>query len=118
MPLTVNAKVYTADGFSSDAVHFQGPAHTINALDTLIQKRYMPKPTPDSSGKSRYLVKLDRTATLTGAIEPRGKNSAEVMFTVAVGTSDADRDALATDLGTYIASAAFKALLKSGQTNG
>lgn len=118
MALTVNAKSYVADGFTADAVHFQGPAQTTTVVDGLIQKRYAPKPTPSSSGKNRYLTKLNRTATLTGAKESAGLNSVEVLITTCVGTSDADRDAMLADVGTYIASAAFRAAVKTGQVNG
>lgn len=118
MALVVNAKNYVADGFTADAVHFQGPAQTTTVVDGLIQKRYAPKPTPSSSGKNRYLLKLNRTATLTGAKEPVGLNTVEVLITCCVGTADVDRDALLVDTGIYIATAAFKASVKTGQTNG
>lgn len=118
MPLTINAKSYVADGFTSDAVHFQGPAQTTTVVDGVIQKRYAPKPTPSSSGKSRYLFKLNRSFTLTGAKETVGAGAVELVVTVPVGISDADRDAMLTDVGTYIATAAFKAAVKTGQVNG
>lgn len=118
MALTVNAKTYTADGFDTNSVHFQGPAQTTTVIDSLIQKRFPPKPTATSSGKSRFLLKIDRSHTLTGALETVSKGGAEVMFTLPVGISDADRDAYCADLGAYIATAGFKAALKTGQVNG
>jgi hypothetical protein len=118
MALTVNAKSYVADGFDSNSVHFQGPAQTTTVVDSLIQKRFAAKPTDTSSGKSRFLLKADRTHTLTGALETVGKGSMEVLFTLPVGISDADRDAYCADLGAYIATAGFKTALKTGQVNG
>lgn len=118
MALTINAKSYVADGFTSDAVHFQGPAQTTTVVDGVIQKRYAPKPTPSSSGKSRFLLKLNRSFTLTGAKESVGSGSVEVVITSPVGISDADRDAMLADTGTYMATAGFKAAVKSGQVNG
>lgn len=118
MALTVNAKSYVADGFATDSVHFQGPAQTSTVKDGLIQKKYAPKVTPTSSGKNRYLVKLARNHTLTGAKETVGDGAAELLFTYPVGISDADRDSYCSDLGAYIASAAFKTALKTAQVNG
>lgn len=118
MALTVNAKSYVADGFAADSVHFQGPAQTTTVKDGLIQKKYNPKVTPISSGKNRYMLKLTRSHTLTGAKETVGEGSADLLFTLPVGISDADRDSYCNDLGAYVASAAFKAALKTMQTNG
>lgn len=118
MSLTVNAKAYTADGFSTDSVHFQGPAQTTTVVDGLIQKRYAPSVTPTSSGKTRFMVKFDRSHTLSGAKETVGSGSLQLLFTLPVGISDADRDAYCADAGAYIASAGFKAALKAGQPNG
>lgn len=118
MALTVNSKSYTADGWDSNSVRFQGPSHTVSVKDRLIQKKTDPKPTDTFSGVSRFMVKLTRTVGLTGAKTTTGDNSVTIDFANCVGTSDADRDALCADLGAYIASAAFKAALKSGQTNG
>lgn len=118
MALTVNTKSYVADGFSTDSVHFQGPLQTTTVKDGLIQKKYAPKQTATSSGKSGFLLKLARSHALTGAKEPVGDGAAELRFTLPVGISDADRDAYCADLGAYVASAGFKTALKSGQVNG
>lgn len=118
MALTVNAKSYVADGFTQDSVHFQGPAQTTTVKDGLIQKKYSPKTTATSSGKTQFLVKFARSHTLTGAKETVGDGSLELRFVNPVGISDADRDAYCADAGAYIASAPFKAALKSGQPNG
>lgn len=119
MSLTVNAKSYTADGFQSDSVHFQGPAKTTTVKDDIIRKRYAARgATPTNSGRIRYLLKLARTHALTGALSSVGDGSLELLYTLPVGISDADRDAYCNDIGAYIASAGFKADLKSQQVNG
>lgn len=118
MALTINAKSYVADGFAQDSVHFQGPAQTTTVQDGVIQKKFAPKVTTLSSGKSRFLLKANRSHTLIGAKETVGSGSCEILFTLPVGITDADRDAYCNDLGTYIATAGFKAALKTGQVNG
>lgn len=118
MALTVNAKAYVADGFSTDSVHFQGPAQTSTVKDGLIQKKYAAKPTSTSSGKNQFLIKAVRSHTLTGAKELVGDGSLSILFVFPVGISDAERDLYLTDYGAYIASAACKAAVKSGQPNG
>lgn len=118
MALTVNAKTYTADGWDTNQVRYQGPNHTASSQDRLTQSKTDPKPSDTFSGMSRYKVKLTRNHTLTGAKTITGVGSANLDFALPVGISDADRDAYCADLGAYIATAGFKAMLKAGQTNG
>lgn len=118
MALTVNAKSYTADGWDTNSVRFQGPAHTTTVVDRLVQKKTDAKPTSLFSGLVRFMVKLTRTHTLTGAKTTTGNSTVDINIARPVGISDADSDALVADLGAYIASAGFKTALKSGQTNG
>lgn len=118
MALTVNAKSYVADGYSTDSTRFQGPAKTVSSKDNLIQKKTDPKPTDAYSGNSRYMVKLTRTHALTGAKTVSADGAVEVNFSLPVGISSTDVDAYCNDLGAYIASAAFKAALKTLQTTG
>lgn len=118
MALTVNAKTYTADGWDNNSVRFQGPAHTLSVKDRLIQKKTDPKPTDLFSGVSRFMVKIARTHTLTGAKTAVADGSVQTDFTLPVGMASADVDAYCNDLGAYFASAGFKAAVKSLQTNG
>lgn len=119
MALTINAKSYVADGFSPDSVHFQGPANTTTVKDQFIQKRYATRSKSMSfSGFKKFLLKLARTHTLTGALTPVAEGSVQVLFDLPVGVSDADRDSYCNDLGAYIASVGFKAALKAEQVNG
>jgi len=118
MALTVNAKAYNADGWDTNSVRYQGPAHTVSSKDRLIQKKSDPKPTDLFSGVSRFQVKLTRTHTLTGAKTVSADGSADLNFSLPVGVSSADVDAYCADLGAYIATAGFKAALKAGQTSG
>lgn len=118
MALTVNAKSYVADGFDTNSVRFQGPANTTTVVDRLIQKKTDAKPTSLFSGLVRFMVKLTRTHTLTGAKTDAANSTVDINIARPVGISDADSDALVADLGAYIASSAFKTALKTGQTNG
>lgn len=118
MALTVNAKSYTADGWDTNSVRFQGPAHTVSVKDRIIQKKTDAKPTDLYSGTSRFQVKVSRTHTLTGAKTSTADGYADLNFALPVGIASADVDAYCADLGAYIATAGFKAALKAGQTNG
>jgi len=118
MALTVNAKTYTPDGWDVNSVRFQGPANTGSVKDRLLQKKTEPKPTDLYSGNARFQVKLTRTGTLTGAKTTVGDRIADLNFSYPVGSAGADIDADCVDLGAYIASAGFRAALKSLQTNG
>lgn len=118
MALTVNAKSYTADGWDTNSVRFQGPSHTTSVKDRLIQKKTDPKPTDLFSGVARFQVKFTRTHTLTGAKTPTADGYSDHNFALPVGMPPADIDAYCNDVGAYFASAAFKAALKAGQTNG
>lgn len=119
MSLSVNAKTYTADGFTADSVHFQGPNKSTTVVDDLIRKRYPVKgANSGNSGYVRYLLKLARSHSLTGALTTQGGGYIEVHFLLPVGISDADRDAYCADIGAYLATAGFKADLKSAQVNG
>lgn len=118
MALTVNAKSYVADGFQADSVRFQGPGKTSLLKDDLIQKRYPAKPTVAYSGNQKYLLKLSRSHTLTGAKTVTGEGNVEIIITRPVGISDPDSDLYLTDLGAYIATAAFKAFVRTQQVNG
>lgn len=118
MALTINTKTYTADGWDRDAVRFQGPANAGLVKDRLIQKKWDAKPTDTYSGNNRYMVKLQRTHTLTGAKTAVADGSVTLEAVLPAGMSDADRDAYFADLGAYIATAGFKAAVKTGQVNG
>lgn len=118
MALTINAKSYTADGWDTNSVRFQGPAHSTSSKDRVIQKKADPKPTELFSGVARYQLKFSRTHTLTGAKTPTADGGMDINFALPVGMASADIDSYCADAGAYIASAAFKAALKAGQTNG
>lgn len=118
MALSINAKSYVADGFERDSTRFQGPAHTTSSKDRLVQKKSDAKGTPLFSGNSRFTAKLTRTHTLTGAKTAMSDGYVEVNFQLPVGIASADVDAYCADMGAYLASAAFKAAVKAGQTNG
>ncbi len=118
MSLTVNAKAYTADGYAANAVSYVGPAHTFTVKDDLRVSRVLAKPTLAFSGVARQAFKLTRTHTLTGAITTVGDSISEISHSIPVGTSTSDIDTICADLGAFIASAAYKTMVKTQVISG
>jgi hypothetical protein len=117
MSLTINAKTYTADSFQQNAVGYIGSLKTVSVKDDVVLRRTAPKATIAFSGVGRTSAKLTRTLTLTGAATLAGDAIGEFGVSVPVGYSSADVDALLNDMGAFIASASFKAHVKSQQIN-
>lgn len=115
MSLTVNAGTYTADSFQKDQVGYIGAAKTVSVKDDVRLARTAPKPTSTFSGLSRTSAKLTRTLTLTGALTPTGDALIDVQVAVPVGYTAANIDTLLNDMGAFVASASFKAHVKSQQ---
>lgn len=113
MSLTVNAKTYTADGFSANAVVYSGPAHTLTVKDDIRLARVAAKPTSAFSGVVRFSCKLSRTHTLTGALTTTGDSISEMSFSIPIGIASADIDTICADLGTFFATASFKGYVKA-----
>lgn len=115
--MLVNAKTYTADSHAKDAVVYVGPDKTVSVKDDLKLARTAPKATTTFSGVGRTEAKITRTATLTNALTPTGDGIMSINSSIPVGASDAFIDALSNDMGAYVASATFKALLKKQSIN-
>lgn len=118
MSLTVNAKSYTADSYGNNVVGYVGPSHTVSVKDDLRVSRVLPKPTSVFSGVARQSFKLTRTHTLTGALSTSADSISEFSTSLPVGTPAADIDTICADLGAFIASAAFKTMLKNQVISG
>jgi len=119
MSLTVNAKAYTLDTYpSSNAAAYVGPAHTASVKDDLRVSRTAAKPSTAFSGVMRQAFKLTRTHTLTGALTTTGDSISEMSFSLPVGVAAADIDTICADLGAFIATAAFKTMVKSQVISG
>lgn len=115
MSLTINAKTFTADSYGVNAVSYFGPAHTMTLADDVRLLRVFPKPTVTFSGVGRTSSKLTRTVTLTGALTATGNIIVEVNVSAPVGTAGADIDSALNDMGSHLASASFKLLVKNLQ---
>jgi len=115
MALTINAKSYMADKFGQDVIGYTGPAHTMSVLDDVQLARVQPKPTTTLSGVGRTSAKLSRTLTLTGALTPTGLAIVQIQCSFPVGSAAADIDTALNDMGAYLASAAYKTLVKNQQ---
>lgn len=117
MSLTINAKTFTADNISPNAVVYNGPAHTMSVSDDVALRRTSPKPTSVFSGVAKTAAKLTRTLTLTGALTPTGQAILDISVSIPVGAAPADIDAILNDMGAFLASASYKTHVKSQQIN-
>lgn len=115
MSLTVNTKTFSADQYSTNAVVYIGPAHTLSLKDDIRLGRVAPKPTSTFSGVGRTAAKLSRTLTLTGALTPSGDAILEINVSIPVGAAGADIDALLNDMGSFLSSATYKTHVKGLQ---
>lgn len=112
MSLTVNAKTYTPDSYGSNTVGYVGPANTVSVKDVVKLARTAPKASDTFSGTGRTQAKMTRTLTLTGAKTATGDAILDVQAQVPVGFASADVDTLCADMAAWMATAAFKDLLK------
>lgn len=115
MSLTVNAKSYVRDGLTQNYGLYTGPLKTMTVKDDIKVSRIKPTPVSTSSGVATSALKLTRTLTLTGAIEPARDSITDISQRIPVGASSADIDAICNDLGAYIASAEYKTIVKAGR---
>lgn len=113
MSLTINAKTFTADSFSANAIGYTGPAHTQSWKDYLRLGRVFAKLSALFSGVGRTSAKLTRTHTLTGALTTTGEAILEISTSIPVGTAPADIDALLNDMGAFLSGANYKTLVKN-----
>jgi len=116
MSLTVNAKTFTGDSYSANAVGYYGPAHTLSVKDDIRLAKVAPKPTSVFSGVGRSSAKLTRTLTLTGALTTTGEAILDISMSVPVGAAGADVDSLLNDMGAFLSSASGKLVAKNLQT--
>ena len=112
MSLTINAKTFSAESYTANAVNYAGPAHTLSLKDDLRLARTVPKPTSTFSGVGRTQSKLSRTLTLTGAQTPTHEGIIDLSASMPVGAAAADIDSMVNDFAAWVAHASFKTLLK------
>lgn len=117
MSLSINAKTYTADSFSTDGIGYIGASHTASVKDACTLRRTKPKASLSYSGNGRTSAKLTRTFVLTNAITVTGDAIIDVQVSVPVGYASADVDTLLNDMGAFVASASFKSHVKAQQVN-
>lgn len=113
MSLTINAKTYSADSYQQNIVGYIGSLKTVSVKDDVVLKRTQPKSTPVFSGVGRTQAKLTRTVTLTAALTPTGDAILSIDVSVPVGMASADVDSMLNDMGSFLASAAFKTHVKT-----
>jgi len=114
MSLTVNATTYSLDSYpAANAAAYVSSTHSATVKDDIRISRVLPKATSTFSGVNRQAFKLTRTHTLTGALSTTGESISEITFSLPVGISTANVDSICADLGAFMASAAFKTMVKS-----
>lgn len=113
MSLTVNTKSYIKDGTTQNYGLYTGPAKTMTVKDDIKLARIKPTPVVTSSGVATSSLKLTRTLTLTGALEPVRDAIIDISQRIPVGAASADIDVICNDLGAYIASAEYKSIVKA-----
>lgn len=112
MAFTLNTKSYSKDStLSQDAIRYTGPANNFQAVDAIDLKRTAPKPTKDSNGVARGQLKVTRTSVTNATLGTRSKNSINIESNIAVGTPEADVDALLADAATLLSSATGKQVI-------
>jgi len=117
MSLSINAKTYSSDSYQKDSVGYIGSGKTVSIKDDVKLSRTAPKLTTTFSGLGRTQAKLTRTLTLTGALTPTGDVICQIDVAVPVGYTAADIDTALNDMGAFLASASFKAHVKSQQVS-
>lgn len=111
MSLTVNTKTYDEDSPLAGGKRYTGPAHNLNVLDMADLKRTLPKPTADSLGNLRGQLKATRSLT-DGTNVLSSPALLDVQWRIPVEAQGTEIDTLIDDYAAFIASAAFKDLVK------
>nr|URG15829.1 MAG: coat protein [Leviviridae sp.] len=107
MSLTINTKPFNLDTVSANGTLYVGPAHSFSSKDVLGLGRQPIKSSATFSGMSRGNAKLTRSHALTGAVTEKGDSFVAAEFGIALGTADADVEALVEDFAAYVSSQAF-----------
>lgn len=109
MTITVNTKDYTFDSAPTpDSALYAGPSNTYAAKDLLLLKRQAPKPTSTNPGVARATVKFTRSVTISDVVRDA---IVTAEFSIPVGMSEADVDAIRDDLGDALLLASIDALV-------
>lgn len=114
MSYTVNTKAYALDTIGTSSATYIGPGKTVSVKDDLKMSRQAAKSTATYSGNARAKMQLTRTSTLVNAKTLTGDVLGVVEVSAPVGTQESDIDTLLADIGSFVASADFKALVKRG----
>ena len=117
MALTVNAKTYSNDvPRGSDSYRYLGTAHTASKADYIDLYRTSAPEGDEGKVKSKGRAKLTR-----GVTNGTSQLATDLIFDcncmVPTGTASAEIDSALNDLGAWIASAAFKSVVKNGTIN-
>jgi len=105
MSITVNAIAYADDtNRTPDSSRYVSATNSLTVKDYVDLKRVAPKPSSDSLGKGRSMIKCTRTAT--DGTDPVGDLIVSIDGAFPVGTAEAEIEAAITDACTFAISAA------------
>jgi len=103
MSITLNTLAYSQDvPLTPNKVPYTGPDHTYTTKDLLVLGRVDPKPTATYAGNARYEVKRTKTVELNGDSSDLADAIVTVSFSLPVGMSSTDVDALRDDVGDFL----------------
>jgi len=113
MSLTLNAKSYTNDvARGSDAYRYLGPLNTASFADYVDLYRTAASNVDNGTAKSKSRLKLTRSAT-DGTSQLATDLILDLGCSIPAGTASAEIDSLIDDVAAFVATAAFKNLVKS-----
>lgn len=109
MTITINTKAYNQNKVSADSIVYAGPNDTVSTTDELGLKRVDPKPSGNFAGVARSSAKISRSSVLANG--QTVVRLGEANFSMPVGVTQAEAEAMADDLGTFLKSTEGKALV-------
>lgn len=101
MSLTVNALTYNVDtARTPDIQRYNGPSNSFSGKDYIDLKRSAPKPTSTTLGYAKAESKLTRT--MTDGTDPVGDGIIYCSVSFPVEATTAQKEAMVTDLATWL----------------
>jgi phenylacetate-coenzyme A ligase PaaK-like adenylate-forming protein len=110
--MQINARTYTTDRVTPDAIAYVGPGHTLTFTDKVDLKRAYPKPSGDFKGVSKASSKITRTVVTNATTGATATAILEISSSFPIGMSATDQDAMLADAGSFVDSVDSKNLHK------
>lgn len=112
---SINSKTFVYDSApSADSAKYTGALHTASSRDVITVRRVAPKSSKNDAGVSRAYHKRTITEIINGI--PRDL-VAETSYSIPVGASGTNIDALRVDNASFALSAAGESLVEAAKLN-